>query len=190
MLVALAGCEVFPAPDLERMIEQRNLRPFGASPRFGDGRAMRPPPADTIARETVLGPAALTTGASGGRAVDEVPVAVTGALLARGRNRFDVFCAACHGLVGDGASDVATNMALRKPPSLVDPPVTGFPAGRVFQVIGAGYGLMPSYAQQLPVHDRWAVVAYVQALQIAERARLADLPPDLREEAARALERP
>jgi hypothetical protein len=93
----------------------------------------------------------------------------------------------CHGLTGDGASAVATNMVLRRPPSLIAAPVTEFPPGRVFQVMSVGYALMPAYASELPVPDRWAVVAYLQALQRAAGTRLAELPALVRGEAEQAL---
>ncbi len=94
-----------------------------------------------------------------------------------------MYCAACHGLAGDGDSPVARNMALRKPPSLHEPRIRALPAGRLYAVVRDGYGLMPSYAEELSVGERWAVVAYVRALQLSQGARLAELPPELRSEA-------
>jgi mono/diheme cytochrome c family protein len=183
-----AGCEgVLPAPDLERMLLQPSYRPYGRSERFADQRAMRPPPEGTVSHEQVLGPPALTEGIEGGAYVSRIPVAIDRALLARGRERFEVYCGVCHGLTGEGASAVARNMVLRKPPSLIAAPVTEFPPGRVFQVITLGYALMPSYAAELPVSDRWAVVAYLGALQLAAGTRLAALPALVRAEAEQAL---
>lgn len=187
-VVALAGCEgVLPEPDFERMLEQRNLRPYVAASWFADGRAMRPPPLGTISRERELGRPALTDGVVDGRDVTAIPVPVDRALLARGRDRFDLFCATCHGVTGDGQSPVARNMELRRPPSLIDAPVTTFLPGRVFRVISAGYGLMPSYRTQLPATDRWAVVAYLKALQLSRRASLDALPAPWRARAQEAL---
>jgi mono/diheme cytochrome c family protein len=186
--VLAGGCQgVLPEPDYERMLTQRNVRPFEEAAFFADNRAMRPPPAGTIDRGQVVGRPALTDGVVGGRYVTALPVAVDAALLARGRDRFDLFCAACHGLRGDGLSEVARHMELRKPPSLLEEPVTSFPPGRVFQVISLGYGLMPSYAAALPVADRWATVAYLGALQLSQAAPLAQLPPDVRAAAERSL---
>jgi mono/diheme cytochrome c family protein len=188
LLLVAAGCDgVLPAPDLERMIHQRNVRPYAPSGLFSDGRAMRPPPAGTISRDRVVGDPLLTEGAAGGQLAARIPLAVDRALLERGRNRFDVFCAACHGLRGDGISPVAHNMDLRKPPSLLEAPVTTFPPGRIFQVISLGYGLMPSYASRLDVRDRWATVAYLGALQTSQAVALDELPPDLRARAAKEL---
>jgi mono/diheme cytochrome c family protein len=187
-----AACDgVLPAPDLERMITQRNVRPYEPSTLFADGRAMRSPPEGTISRDRVIGRPVLTDGLVEGRYVTDVPLADVGgdarAVMQRGRDRFDLFCAACHGLRGDGASPVALNMDLRRPPSLLIPPVTSFPPGRLYQVITEGYGLMPSYAAVLPVRDRWATVAYLAALQRSQSVRLDDLPADMRTRAEKVL---
>lgn len=183
-----AACQgVLPEPDFERMLTQRNYRPYEEAPYFADNRAMRPPPEGTIDRQRIIGRPELTEGVVRGRYVTASPVPVDRALLERGRDRFDVFCAACHGVRGDGTSEVARHMELRKPPSLLADPARSFPPGRVFQVITLGYGLMPSYAAMLPVADRWATVAYVGALQLSQASRLADLPADVRATAERAL---
>jgi mono/diheme cytochrome c family protein len=188
-LVTSTGCEgVLPAPDLERMIDQPSYRPFERSQLFADGRAMRPPPAGVIARGEPVGQTALATGISpAGQYVDDWPLPLTRSLLDRGRDRFDLFCATCHGVRGDGQSAVAQAMTLRRPPSLVAPPVTGFPPGRLFQVASTGYGLMPAYQSQLTVEDRWAVVAYLHALQLSQDVGLDELPADLRARAMEAL---
>ncbi|HVV17266.1 MAG TPA: cytochrome c [Polyangia bacterium] len=189
VLAASAGCEgVLPEPDFERMQYQRGYRPFGESAHFADGRIMQPPPAGTIARGETLGQPALTRGVlPSGRYAAEIPVPLTRALLERGRERFDIFCAPCHGVRGDGTSMVASNMTLRRPPSLLEAPVPSFPPGRVFEVASAGYGLMPAYDSHLDVSDRWAVVAYVRALQRSQSVALADLPAGARARAEAAL---
>ena len=178
---------VVPEPDFERMLTQRNVRPYEEARFFADNRAMRPPPEGTIDRGRMVGRPALTDGVAGGGYVRALPVPIDAALVARGRDRFELFCAACHGLRGDGVSEVARQMELRKPPSLLDEPVRGFPPGRVFQVISLGYGLMPSYAAELPVADRWATVAYLGALQLSQATPLAQLPPAVRAAAQRSL---
>jgi len=187
--VLAAGCEgVLPEPDFERMQQQRGYRPFGRSVQFEDGRVMRPPPLGTIPRGEVLGQPALTRGVqASGAYTPEIPIPVTRAVLQRGRDRFDIYCSACHGVRGDGDSMVATNMTLRRPPSLIDEPVPSFPPGRVFQVVSVGYGLMPAYDVHLSVSDRWAVVAYLRALQRSQRVRLSELSPDQRARALHAL---
>jgi mono/diheme cytochrome c family protein len=185
---AAIGCQgVLPEPDLERMIAQRSYRPFEAASQFADQRAMRPPPPGTIRHDRVVGDPALLEGAVDGVDVATIPVPVDGHLLARGRTRFEIVCATCHGLTGDGNSAVARKMQLRKPPSLVAADVRAFPPGRVFRIISLGDGLMPSYAAVLDVRDRWAAVAYLRALQLSQHASLAELPAVLRTEAREAL---
>jgi len=184
----LTGCEgIFPAPDWEQMIRQRKFTPYAACDFFPDGRAMQPPPADTVPRERVLGDPALTDGVADNRYLTRIPLAVDHALIASGERAFDTYCAACHGLDGSGESEVAKNMELRKPPSLISPEVRAYPPGRVFQIASRGYGLMPAYDRLLPVRERWAVVAYLGALALSQGARLDELPPDVRARAERAL---
>jgi mono/diheme cytochrome c family protein len=107
------------------------------------------------------------------------PVRLDADLLALGRRKFDVHCATCHGVLGDGQSQVALNMSLRKPPSLHE--YRSVPDGYIFQVITRGFGLMPSYAGDLSPHERWAVVAYVRALQLSQAASLQQVPPQIRQ---------
>jgi hypothetical protein len=178
------GCErVIANIDFERMIEQDKLLPYETTHFFPDGRTMQLPPEGTVPRDRIVGQPALTRGVVDGHVVELFPVEVDADLLQRGRDRYDVYCAPCHGILGDGSTSVAENMRLRKPPSLHDPQVRGAPPGEVFQVITHGYGLMPSYASELPVRDRWAVIAYVEALQYSQNARLQDLPVELQDEA-------
>jgi mono/diheme cytochrome c family protein len=99
--------------------------------------------------------------------------------MVEGRTRFEIHCAICHGLVGDGVSLVATQMSLRPPPNLHQLRNPG--PGHVFQVVSEGFGLMPPYAAQLTPRERWAVVAYLQALQRSQAGTLADAPPDIQQ---------
>jgi mono/diheme cytochrome c family protein len=124
----------------------------------------------------------MISGVASGRWVDHIPVRVDRRLVDTGRARFDTFCAACHGIQGDGVSVVAEKMALRKPANLTDARVRAFPPGRIFQTIEKGYGLMPSYADQVSVDEAWGVTVYVRALQLAAGAPVSDLPPDIRGE--------
>lgn len=124
-----------------------------------------------------------------GRLAERIPIPVTPELLRVGRERFDIHCAACHGALGDGASPVARKMQLRPPPSLHLARIRAFSPGRLFQVVQYGYGLMPSYAGVLSLRERWAVVAYVQALQLSQYARVAELPGGVRAEVERELAR-
>ena len=169
-LIALAGCEA-----LDPMITQQKVKAYRESDFWPDRIAMRPPQPGTVAREDVL-PADVATGRGpDGKVLTRSPVPVTRALLERGRHRFDISCAVCHGYLGDGVSLVARNISLRPPPSLLARAQQ--PDGWYFQVMSEGFGLMPSYASVLPVEDRWAIVAYLRALQLAQSARLDQLPP-------------
>jgi mono/diheme cytochrome c family protein len=179
--LAFLGCEQI---DFERMIEQPSFRPYEASTSFPDGMAMRRPPPGTIPRSRTLAPLELVTGQGEDGPVGYVPVLVDRSLLERGQDRFRIFCASCHGVMGDGSSQVAENMTLRRPPSLHDEDVRAYPPGRLFGVVSSGYGLMPGYEDKLSIQDRWAVVAFVGALQLSQRAELVTLPDAIREEAS------
>ncbi len=178
----LAGCDS-PQWDWDRMIHPAHVLPYQSSPFFPDGRAMRTPPPGAVARDTVSRDTPEGSGSVDGRYLQRIPIDLARADLARGRERFDIYCAACHGLRGDGESVVAANMALRKPPSLLKDNIRGYPPGRVFEVITKGYGLMPTYSTELSTEDRWRVVAYLQALQLSQSTPLNSLPPDLRRQA-------
>ena len=162
--LSAAGCH---PSDIDPLDRQPKLRAYARSERFPDGRAMRAPPAGAVPREREL---------AGARPE------VTPALLALGRARFDVVCAPCHGLAGDGDSVVAGKMALRPPPSLHEARVRELDAEAILAVIRDGYGLMPRLSTHLDPRERWAVVAYVRALQLSQRLPLADAPADVRAE--------
>ncbi|HWE31040.1 MAG TPA: cytochrome c [Polyangia bacterium] len=190
-LAIVTGCEgVVPELDLQQMNDQYKVQPYEATTLFPDGRGMQPPPPGTIAHDRVLGQPALVSGVAGGAYVDRIPLPPTRELLATGRFAYETYCAACHGLDGSGRSAVAHDMELRKPPPLTREPVRSFPAGRVFQVATEGYGLMPSYALELSTRERWAVVAWLRALQLSQSVSLDALPPRLRSDAERALASP
>jgi mono/diheme cytochrome c family protein len=183
LFVAASSCDAsqaFEMPEwtLSRMLEQPKYLPYGPSAFWPDGKAMRRPPAGAVSREDVVGSEALLEGTSGGNDVTEFPVPVTRELMAEGRREFDVVCAACHGLRGDGVSVVATKMQLRAPPSLLNADIRSFPPGRIFRVITTGYGLMMSFRAELSVRERWAVVVYVEALQLSQSVHVVSLPPD------------
>jgi mono/diheme cytochrome c family protein len=186
--LAFFGCQdVLPNIDFERMIDQPRGKAYRASPYFADGRLMQPPPEGTVPRTRLIGPPELVDGLAAAGFLAKIPVAVDRALLQRGRSRYELFCATCHGIDGSGQSQVAHNMTLRRPPNLVAEPVRSFPVGRVFQVITHGYGFMPEYSRALAVQDRWAVVAYLRALQRSQSTALAALPENVRRKAMESL---
>lgn len=182
--LVVLGCDALglPAVDLERMIDQRRVEAYERFSFFPDERGMRVPPTGTMPHRPVPSEG-IATGRQGGEYLASIPTPMTRELLGRGRERYEIFCAPCHGVLGNGATQVSENMTLRKPPSLVTGPIPSYRPGRVFHVITGGYGLMPSYGSALALEDRWAVVAYVQALQLSRNARLDQLPAELRSEA-------
>ena len=179
--VLLAACS---SDTLQRMQVQPKYRPYSENPLFEDGRAMRPLPAGTVARERLEELDVPGAGGPGGY-LTQVPIPLTPELLAGGRKDFEIICAACHGLLGDGDSPVARNMSLRPPPSLHR--FADRPPGFFYSVVTEGFGLMPSFANELPARQRWAVVAYVRALHLSQSAPLTAAPePELQ----RLLEEP
>jgi mono/diheme cytochrome c family protein len=173
LLVLATGCEV-----LDPMMFQPKVKPYRKSEFYPDGIAMRHPPAGTVATGTPTDPAVATGRDAEGKPVARIPVPVTRELLATGQRRFEVFCAVCHGVLANGQSPVARNMSIRPPPSLLDNPAR--PDGFYFAAITEGYGYMASSAPWLDEQERWAVVAYLRALQLSQRARLDDAPPEVR----------
>jgi mono/diheme cytochrome c family protein len=143
------------------------------------------PPADGGTPAAMAEPA---QGAESGAAAAAAwqPRTITAEYLARGRERFDVFCSPCHGRLGDG-NGMIVQRGYKRPASYHQARLRNIADGYFFDVVTRGFGQMPSYASQVPVADRWAIVAYVRALQLSQNARLAELPADLQQVADRAL---
>ena len=171
-------------------IRQPRERAYRVSDFFENGLVMRAPPEGTVPRERRTMNPTLTSGISGytGRYAENgervvryasrIPIPVTPELMALGRKRYDITCGTCHGPLGDGDSIVARQMALRPPPSLHL--YTNRAPGYIFEVATKGFGLMASYAAELTVEERWAVVAYIRALQVSRSVPAAELPADVR----------
>lgn len=158
----------------------------GPGPLFADGRAMRPPVPGTIPRSQPPADPLVETGQQDGKLLEKFPLPVTAALVERGRERYTIYCAVCHGLAGDGRGPVAIRALERAEPGWVVPrslhadAVRQQAPGQLFQTITRGLNTMPSYAAQLSAEDRWAVVLYIKALQRSQHARLEDVPPEIR----------
>ncbi len=130
---------------------------------FADGRKMRPPPEGTVARDHRRADDAFYRG--GAQApVAKIPVAVTPALMERGRERYNIYCTPCHSATGEG-SGMVVKRGFLPPPSLHDARIAALPDGELFRIISTGIRNMPAYGKQIPEEDRWAVVAYIRALQ-------------------------
>lgn len=157
------------------MQDQPKYKPLAPSKFFADGRSARPIPAHTIARDELNDNDSFHTGELNGTFLDTVPLPVNLQLLERGHDRYNIFCSPCHGEVGDGLGMVARR-GFQIPANLHTDRLRAVPPGYIYQVITYGYGAMPDHGDQIPVRDRWAIVAFVRALQLSHHATLADVP--------------
>lgn len=164
---ALAAAFVFLSGCIDDMADDARLGPLERSAFFADGRASRMPVDGTVRRGALLGDVAVRTGQREGTPVDAIPVDVTATLLRRGRERFEIFCVACHGRVGDGDGYVVRR-GFPRPPSYHIERLRGAPTGHLFDVITNGFGRMFGFEGEISVADRWAIVAYVRALQLSQ----------------------
>ncbi len=152
-------------------------KPLDRSTLFADQRAARPLVPGTVARGQLRAETVLYTGRNGDGLVDQLPVPLTKELLERGRERFEIFCSPCHGRVGTGEGAV-TMRGMRQPPSYHIQRLREAPVGHFFDVMTNGFGIMPDYAGQVPPADRWAIAAYIRALQVSQGIPAAELTPD------------
>lgn len=169
-LVALAagGCR-------QDMHDGPKYEPLEASAFFPDGKSARDPVPGTVAHGHLVENAAFTTGLdAAGKPLTEIPMKVDLALLERGRQRFDIYCSPCHGRLGNGRGMIVRR-GYKQPQSFDVERLRTSPIGYFFDVQTNGFGQMPSYAFLVPPADRWAIAAYIRALQYSQNARLADL---------------
>ncbi|MFH1686236.1 MAG: cytochrome c [bacterium] len=147
---------------------------------FDDGATMRQPVEGTVAIGELREDDALYSGWDRkGNFIKQGPLAITQALMTRGQERFDVYCAPCHSRLGDGRGIMITKNYVT-PTNLHADSIRTFPDGRLFDVISNGVRNMPSYRHQISVEDRWAIIAYVRALQRSQNATLDDIPIEAR----------
>lgn len=173
---------------IQDMDFQEKYLPQGSSPLFADGRAMRPPAPGTIAQGALDADEHLYAGKVAGQWATRFPVPPTAAIMERGKARYAIFCAPCHGLVGEGgASGITSARAVKRrepnwvlPLSLHTPTVREQPVGQLFHTITHGVRTMPAHGAQIPAEDRWAIVLYVRALQRSQNATLDDVPEAVR----------
>jgi mono/diheme cytochrome c family protein len=168
MLAGLGGCRV-------DMHVDPKLEPLTRSEFYADGRASRSPVPGTVARGQLRADTYFYTGKVGGNPGDQMPFPVTEAVLERGRERFNIYCSPCHSELGDGAGMIVQR-GLRRPPSFHSPRMLEAPLGHFFDVMTNGFGAMPDYAAQVAPRDRWAVAAYIRALQLSQHATPEDVP--------------
>jgi mono/diheme cytochrome c family protein len=172
VLLGAAGCR-------QDMHDQPKYIPLRESTFFNDARSARPIVAGTVARGQLHEDTLLYTGKINGADTTMFPFAVDGRVLARGQERFNIYCSPCHGRTGFG-DGIVVRRGYRRPPSYHDDRLRSAPIGHFFDVISNGFGAMPDYAAQIRVEDRWAIIAYIRALQLSEHAAIADVPADAR----------
>jgi len=161
------------------MYDQPKYKPLGESRFFTDRRASRPLPEGTVPRGWLRADQKLYEGKQGHDLVATLPVPLTAELLARGRERFNIFCSPCHDRTG-GGHGMVVRRGYQPPPSLHIDRLRDAPVGHFFDVITNGFGAMYSYADRVAPEDRWAIVAYIRALQLSQNAKIDDVPPDQR----------
>jgi mono/diheme cytochrome c family protein len=166
--VLLAACH---PQDIDPLEQQPKYKAYAPNDFFADGRAMRSPPEGTVPRERTRA-----------ELRDSPPAQLTPELLALGREKYQIACAVCHGVAGDGKSMVSQKMGLAPAPSLHDERQRALSAEDIYRAITDGYGLMPRYSTILDERDRWATVAYVRALQLSQHLPAADAPDDVRKQ--------
>jgi mono/diheme cytochrome c family protein len=175
-LLAAAFAAALGSACRQDMHDQPRHEPFEADPFFADGRAARPRVPGTVAADEPRDLGFADTGRIDGELADAFPRAVTRADLERGRAKYDVHCAPCHGRAGDG-DGVVVRRGLRAPESFHSARLRGMAAGHFFDVMTRGFGAMFDVADVVSRDDRWAIAAYVRALQRGRTAKLADAPP-------------
>jgi mono/diheme cytochrome c family protein len=157
------------------MANQPRHNPLSPATFFPDGRSERPVVDNTVVRGAINEDALITPKES-----NAFPLPLTKELLARGQDRYNIFCSPCHGLQGDGNGMVSMR-GMKHPPTFHDNRLRQSPNGYFYDVITNGFGAMYGYSAQIPPRDRLAIVAYVRALQLSRNAKVAELPADVRE---------
>ena len=178
-LLAIVATVLIAAGCRQDMHDGPRYEAFEASDAIANQPASRTAPAGTVARGWLRTDEALYTGKVNGQAVAMFPFAITRDGLARGQQRYNIFCTPCHGRIGDG-NGMVVQRGLRQAASFHQDRLRQETPGYFFDVITHGFGAMPDYATQIPVEDRWLIVAYVRALQLSQHASVDDVPADQR----------
>jgi mono/diheme cytochrome c family protein len=175
----LLPCALLFSGCRQDMQDQPRYESYEKSTFYADGRASRQPVEGTVARGQMRDDARLYTGrtdaAQQAALVDTIPLPLTSEMVDRGQERYNIYCSACHGMTGVG-DGLVVRRGFRPPPSFHIDRLREAPVGHFFDVMTNGFGAMPDYASQVSVSDRWAIVAYIRALQLSQRAEVADVP--------------
>lgn len=180
----LGGCR-------QDMHDQPRIEPLEGHKFFADGMGARRFPAGTVARGMLFDDTHLYQGKDeSGAFVDALPpsIELTRELLEHGRVRFEIYCSPCHDSTGNGRGMIVRR-GFKQPQPYAEARLVDMPLGYFFDVMTAGYGVMSSYAKQVPVEDRWAIAAYIRVLQTRETRRLDELPAEMQTEFHDALAR-
>jgi len=170
LVLGLTAC----SPIRQDMANQPKNRPLSPSDFFPDGRSERPLVENTVAHGSIA-----TDELTVSKESNEFPLQLNTELLDRGRQRYGILCSPCHGLQGDG-NGMASVRGMKHPPTYHQDRLRNSPNGYYFDVITNGFGGMLGYSAQVAPADRWAIVAYVRALQLSRNAKVSDLPAELR----------
>jgi mono/diheme cytochrome c family protein len=163
----------------QKMANQPKYDPLEPSDFFADGMSARQRLPGTVARGELVIDDFLHTGKINGKDGDGFPFPITAADVDRGQERFNIYCSECHGRLGDG-NGMIPSRGFRRPPSYHTEVLRKAVTGHFFDVMTNGFGAMPPYNVQVPVRDRWAIIAYIRALQLAQNGTIDDLPADQR----------
>jgi mono/diheme cytochrome c family protein len=176
LAVTAAGAALlFAAGCRQDMQDQPKMIPQRESQFFADGRSARPQVLNTVARNQLHEDEYFYTGLVNGKEQDALPFPATIEVLERGQERFNVYCTPCHSRVGNGLGMIV-DRGYKPAGNFHDPKRLAEPLSHYFWVMSNGYGAMPDYSAQLPPQDRWAVAAYIRALQLSQNAKPADVP--------------
>ena len=159
------------------MRDDSRLKPLQENLFFADGSSSRPLVPNTVARGLARNDDFFFTGSVNGKLVRGFPSAVTRNQILRGRDRFNIYCSVCHGPAGEG-DGVIVQRGFPPPPSFHDQRLRDAPEGHFFYVITHGYGAMYGYADHIDAEDRWAIIAYIRALQLSRNSKVEDVPPE------------
>ena len=177
LVIVLLAMTLLGVACRQDMYNQPKAKPLSQSEFFKDGMNARPLPPNTIAQGGSRDETAFFTGLTHGNYVTQLPMKLTSELMTRGRERYDVYCAVCHGATGAG-NGMIVQRGYPPPPSYHIDRLRQAPIGHFYDVITSGYGVMYSYAARVTPGDRWAIAAYIRALQLSRNAKPTDLAPN------------